>query len=166
MQGTGLRSAMVRTLQRWMNTLLESQQANRHQLAAVSRAMIRFPDPQFVPGLRQMLERDLTDWAQAREKRAKATHRGPTSPDVTHDHTLGYRSAFVAIGGADDGRQSSRGIFAGSALRRACGWRSFRNLEPRSFNGKSANCGFRTGLFPREAARKTTPRSSRNAPDL
>jgi hypothetical protein len=89
---------MVRTLQRWMNTLLESRQANRHHLAAVSRAMIRFPDPQFVPGLRQMLERDLTDWARAREERAKAAHRSPSSPDVTHDHTQGYRSAFVAIG--------------------------------------------------------------------
>jgi hypothetical protein len=60
--------------------------------------MIRFPDPQFVPGLRQMLERDLTDWARAREERAKAAHRSPSSPDVTHDHTQGYRSAFVAIG--------------------------------------------------------------------
>lgn len=96
--GEDLRSAMVRTLQRWMNTLLESQHANRHHLAAVSRAMIRFPDPQFVPGLRQMLERDLTDWARAREERAKAAHRSPSSRDVTHDHTQGYRSAFVAIG--------------------------------------------------------------------
>lgn len=96
--GDELRSAMVRTLQRWMNALLESEQANRHQLAAVARAMTRFPDPQFVPGLRQMLERDLADWARAREERAKAPHRGPTSPDMTHDHTLGYRSAFVAIG--------------------------------------------------------------------
>jgi hypothetical protein len=93
-----MRAAMVCTLQRWMNTLLESRQANRHHLAAVSRAMIRFPDPQFVPGLRQMLERDLTDWARAREERAKAAHRSPSSPDVTHDHTQGYRSAFVAIG--------------------------------------------------------------------
>jgi len=96
--GEDIRAAMVRTLRRWMNTLLQSQQANRHHLAAVSRAMIRFPDPQFVPGLRQMLERDLTDWARAREERAKAVHRGPSSPDATHDHTQGYRSAFVAIG--------------------------------------------------------------------
>jgi len=96
--GEDIRSAMVRALQRWMNTLLESQQTNRHHLAAVSRAMIRFPDPQFVPGLRQMLERDLADWARAREERAKAVHRSPSSPDVTHDHTQGYRSVFVAIG--------------------------------------------------------------------
>jgi hypothetical protein len=96
--GDKMRSAMVKTLQRWMNVLLESQQANRHQLAAIARAMARFPDPQFVPGLRQMLERDLADWARAREEYAMARPRGPTSPDVTHDHTLGYRSAFVAIG--------------------------------------------------------------------
>lgn len=92
------RSAMVRTLQYWKNILLQLPHANRHQMAAVSRAMIRFPDPQFVPGLRRMLERDLADWARAREERAKAPHRGPTSPDVTHNHTLGYQSAFAAIG--------------------------------------------------------------------
>jgi hypothetical protein len=96
--GDKLHSAMVGALQHWMTALLESQQANRHQLAAVARAMARFPDPQFVCGLRQMLERDLADWARAREEHAKAPHHGPTSPDVTHDHTLGYRSAFVAIG--------------------------------------------------------------------
>ena len=96
--GEETHSAMVATLKRWMNVLLESPTADRHQLAAVARAMARFPDPQFVPGLRRMLERDLADWARAREERAKAPHRGSTSPDVTHDHTLGYRSAFVAIG--------------------------------------------------------------------
>ncbi|UWU70562.1 NACHT domain-containing NTPase [Bradyrhizobium sp. NC92] len=96
--GQEIRSAMTTTLQRWMDTLLKAPQANRHQLAAVSLAVARFPNPQLVTGLRQMLERDLSDWAQAREERARAPHRGPTSPDVTHDHTQGYRSAFVAIG--------------------------------------------------------------------
>ncbi|MFN5456352.1 NACHT domain-containing protein [Bradyrhizobium sp.] len=92
-----MRAAMVCTLQRWMNTLLESRQANRHHLAAVSRAMIRFPDPQFVPGLRQMLERDLTDWARARVERANAAQRCPSSPAVTHANTKVYRSAVVAF---------------------------------------------------------------------
>ena len=45
-----------------------------------------------------MLDRDLADWARAREERAKAPHRGPTSPDVTHNYMLEYQSAFVAIG--------------------------------------------------------------------
>lgn len=96
--GEEMRSAMVGTLQRWMNALLESKQANRHQFATVARATARFPDPQFVPGLHRMLERDLADWARAREEHAKAPHRGPTSPDVTHDHTLEYRNAFATIG--------------------------------------------------------------------
>ncbi|QAU44189.1 hypothetical protein XH91_01670 [Bradyrhizobium guangzhouense] len=96
--GHELRFAVVGTLQRWMNALLESPQANRHQLAAVAGAMARFPTPQFVPGLRQMLARDLADWARAREEYAKAINRSPISPDVNYDHTLEYQRAFAAIG--------------------------------------------------------------------
>jgi hypothetical protein len=92
------RTAMVRTIQRWIDAMLESPQANRHQFAAVARAAARIPDPQFVSGLRRMLDRDLADWARAREEHAKAPYRGPASPDVTHSHTLEYQRAFAAIG--------------------------------------------------------------------
>jgi hypothetical protein len=92
------RAAMVRTIQRWIDAVLGSPQANRHQFAAVARATARFPDPQFVPGLKQMLDRDLADWTRAREEHAKAPYRGPASPDVTHNHMLEYQRAFAAVG--------------------------------------------------------------------
>ena len=89
---------MVTTIRRWIDVMLESPQANRHQFAAVARAAARLPDPQFVSGLRRMLDRDLADWARAREEHAKAPYRGPMSPDVTHSYVLDYQRAFAAIG--------------------------------------------------------------------
>ncbi len=92
------RTAMIRTIQNWIDAMLRSAEANRHQFAPVARAAARVPDPQFVPGLRDMLARDLADWARAREAYAKATRRGPASPDVNHSHMLEYQRAFAAIG--------------------------------------------------------------------
>jgi hypothetical protein len=95
------RATLMRTIQRWIDVLLESPRANRHQFATVARAAARLPDPQSVAGLRRMLERDLADWARAREEHAKRPYRGPASPDVTHSHLLEYQRAFAAI--RDDG---------------------------------------------------------------
>jgi hypothetical protein len=92
------RTAMVRTIRHWIDVMLGSPQADRHQFTAVARAATRVPDPQFVSGLQRMLDRDLADWTRAREEYAKAPHRGPASPDVTHSHTLEYQSTFAAIG--------------------------------------------------------------------
>lgn len=52
-------------------------------------------------GLQQMLERDLADWARAREEHSKSPWRGPLTSDVTHSYTLQYQRAFSAIGGAE-----------------------------------------------------------------
>jgi hypothetical protein len=92
------RTTMVRTTQRWIDVLLKSPQANRHQFATVVCAAARLADPQFVSGLRQMLDRDLADWARAREEHAKGPYRGPASPDVTYSHVLEYQRAFTAVG--------------------------------------------------------------------
>ena len=92
------RTVMIRTIQNWIDAMLRSAQANRHQFATVARAAARLPAPQFTPGLRDMLARDLADWARAREAYAKATRRGPASPDVNHSHMLEYQRAFAAIG--------------------------------------------------------------------
>ncbi len=92
------RATIMRTIRRWIDVMLQSPHANRHQFATVARAAARLPDPQFVSGLRRMLERDLADWARAREEHAKARYRGPASPDVTHSHVLEYQRAFAAIG--------------------------------------------------------------------
>jgi hypothetical protein len=57
--------------------------------------------PSLVTGLQQMLERDLADWARAPRRALQDTPRRPLSPDVTHCHTLQYRRAFAAVGGAE-----------------------------------------------------------------
>ena len=90
--------ALLAAIQRWIDTLLGSPQANRHHFAHVVDAIARFPDPQFVPGLERMLARDLDDWAKAREEFRKNPRRGPTSPDVSHSHTTEYQRALAAIG--------------------------------------------------------------------
>jgi hypothetical protein len=93
------RPALVGVIGRWIGTLLQSPQANRHQFAEVVNAVARVPDAQFVPGLHQMLERDLTDRARAKDQYMSSARRGPATPDVTHDHTTEYQRAFAAIGG-------------------------------------------------------------------
>jgi hypothetical protein len=93
------RPALVRVIGRWIETLLQSPQANRHQFAEVVNAAARVPDAQFVPGLHRMLERDLTDRARAKEQYMRSARRGPSTPDVTHDHTTVYQRAFAVIGG-------------------------------------------------------------------
>ncbi|MFZ0826932.1 MAG: hypothetical protein WAO02_05880 [Verrucomicrobiia bacterium] len=85
----------------WISVLLTSPKANRHQMADVVQAVERLPQPQFVGGLHKMLERDLADWARAREEFKKSRPAGPIPPDVTHSWTLQYRRAFAAIGGAE-----------------------------------------------------------------
>jgi hypothetical protein len=93
-----MRPALLLALQHWIGTMLASPQADRHQFAGVVRAVTRLADPQFVPGLQRMLERDLADWTGARDEYARARRGGP-SPDVTHSYTLEYQRAFAAIGG-------------------------------------------------------------------
>jgi hypothetical protein len=95
------RPALVRTIGRWVDAMLNSPEANRHQFAHVVRAIARFPDPQFVAGLERMLERDLADWTRAREERARSAGIRSASPDATHAYTLDYQRAFAAIGGGE-----------------------------------------------------------------
>ena len=86
----------------WIDVLLKSPQRTRHHMSEVAWAMHRFSDPSFVPKLRLMLDRDLTDW-----KRARDTYRrgqtGGVPADASHSYTNIYQGAFAAIGG-DEGR--------------------------------------------------------------
>jgi hypothetical protein len=84
----------------WIDILLSSPQANRHQMSSVVWAIQRLDSPRFVPKLKQMLDRDLSDHAHAREEYLR-TRRGSPSPDVTHSYTNAYQGAFAAIGGED-----------------------------------------------------------------
>jgi hypothetical protein len=84
----------------WIDILLSSPQANRHQMSSLAWAIQRLDSPRFVPKLKQMLDRDLSDRAHAREEYLR-TRRGSLSPDVTHSYTNAYQGAFAAIGGEE-----------------------------------------------------------------
>ena len=68
----------------WIDKLLNSSQATRHQMSEVAWALQRFGGPEFVHKLKEMLDRDLSDSASARDS-----------------YVLIYQNAFVAIGGDD-----------------------------------------------------------------
>ena len=92
-----LLDSLARTVAQWIETLLRSHEATRHQFADVVRVVERLPRPKFVDGLRLFLAEDIVRWKKAREAWL-AKPSGPRGPDVTHSHTLQYRRAFAAIG--------------------------------------------------------------------
>jgi hypothetical protein len=94
----GLLEPIVSAIQHWVEVLLASPQANRHQFANVVRAIERLPKPEFVEGLRRLLAEDLSRWKRARQEFFARPERRPLPPDVTHSYTLQYRRAFAAIG--------------------------------------------------------------------
>ena len=96
-----VRQALTDAIDRWISILLSSPEANRHQLADVACAIERVPQPRFAGALAIMLERDLADWARAREELRRSPRRGPIGPDVTMSYTLQYQRAFAAIGGPE-----------------------------------------------------------------
>ena len=67
-------------------------------MSSVVWAIQRLDSSRFVPKLKQMLDRDLSDHAHAREEYLR-TRRGSPSPDVTQSYTNVYQGAFAAIGG-------------------------------------------------------------------
>jgi hypothetical protein len=142
------REALTNVVQRWMDVVLASRDANRHQFADVARAAGRLGAPCLVQGLKQMLDRDLTDWARARAEHSHSPRRGPVPPDVSHCYGLQYQRAFAAIDGPEvtyvlyDYLSDSRfGVNAASALlenwkrrhapesRRLAPWRNFSEVK-------------------------------------
>jgi hypothetical protein len=91
---------IVSAVQRWVDVLLASPQANRHQFANVVGAIQRLPKPEFAEGLRRLLAEDLSRWQSARQEFFAQPASGPLPPDVTHSYTLQYRRALAAIGDA------------------------------------------------------------------
>lgn len=91
-------SQLTNVLEQWIKIALNSPNSNRHQFPNILRAIERLPKTRFVPDIQKMLERDLTEWAHAREKHFKSGKGGILTPDVTHSYTLQYRRTFSAIG--------------------------------------------------------------------
>ncbi len=142
------REALTSVVQTWMGALLASPEANRHQFADVARAAGRIGAPSLVRGLKQMLDRDLTDWARARAEHLRSPRRGSVPPDVSHSYVLQYQRAFAAIDGREvttvlyDYLPDSRfGVDAAGALlenwkrrhgpasRRTTPWRDFSEVK-------------------------------------
>ena len=93
-----LLDSLARMVTQWINDLLLSSGATRHQFAEIVRVIGRLPRPEFVDGLRRFLVEDLARRAQARQAHLAGTKRGPLGPDVVMSYTLHYRQAFIAIG--------------------------------------------------------------------
>ena len=105
------RDALVSMLLHWIEVMLTSPDANRHQFADVADVAGRLGDPRFVPGVQAMLARDLSDRARAREEYSRAKHKGPIPPDVVNSYTFQYRRAFAAIGGQEVAALMKRYLF-------------------------------------------------------
>ena len=61
-----LYTRMVDTVGHWVEILLASPEATRHQFAEVAQAIERLPEPQLVSGLQRLLAADLARWQRAR----------------------------------------------------------------------------------------------------
>lgn len=86
------KSALMVALKHWVNLLLGESMPNRQQLATLAEAAGTLGDPQLLPDIDRLLERDQTEWA--RQRKLHPT-QGTTSFELL------YRLAFVLVGGAD-----------------------------------------------------------------
>lgn len=93
-----LLDSLARIVAQWIDALLRSATATRHQFAEVVRVVERMARPEFVDGLRRLLTEDLARRARAREDFFAAPMGRAIPPDVSHSYTLQYRQAFIAIG--------------------------------------------------------------------
>lgn len=78
-------------LKRWITTLLNSPESNRHQRVYVVNAIERLAKPEFLDDLQKMLKCDLLE--QALEKKGR-----PYSTDGASCYMLQYQRAFSSIG--------------------------------------------------------------------
>ena len=98
---TSALAVLVPIVKGWVQLMLTSPDANRHQMSEVAGVIARLKTPELVDDLKLMVDSDLAQWARAREEFSKnPVRRGPMSPDVTHRYNLQYRQAFIAIGDA------------------------------------------------------------------
>ena len=95
------RDELVVMVLHWIEVMLTSPDANRHQFSDVVRAAECLGDSRFVSGLQKMLERDLSDQTREQEEFLKAEPNSHLRFKVRCNYTLQYRRAFAAIGGSE-----------------------------------------------------------------
>ena len=94
-----IHEALVQRVLRWIEILLTSSDATRHEMADATRAAGRLGDARLVSGIREMLRRDLTEWARAQADRTRHGSRDPK--DSTVGYVVQYQRALVSIGGPE-----------------------------------------------------------------
>lgn len=98
---TTARATLIPIVKDWVQLMLTSPDADRHQMSEVARVIARLKTPELADDLKLMVDKDLADRAKAREEFFKTPVRGgPIPADVTHSYNIQYRQAFVAIGDA------------------------------------------------------------------
>ena len=86
----------------WAARLLHSSDATRAQLASIATLVSRVPNVKLLPQLKQLLDRDLSEW-RAFNEQARAVHfrGGDATNEARMSWTLQYRRAFDAIRGPE-----------------------------------------------------------------
>ncbi|WP_456726679.1 NACHT domain-containing protein [Bradyrhizobium sp. USDA 3397] len=91
----------VELLRRWIDVMIASQTAGRHELAYVGEAVGRLGLEELVPDLKRLLDEELSRFRSARQGHADALRRGMivTSSDASMHYDNQYRASFIHIGG-------------------------------------------------------------------
>lgn len=96
-----LRETLTNVVSRWIEVMVSSPTATRHQYSDVAGAVGRLGEPRLADGLKRMLDRDLADWDSAKDQHRTSPRRGPISSDVTHSYVQQYQRAFASIDGPE-----------------------------------------------------------------
>lgn len=96
-----MRTAWIELLRRWIDVMIASPAAGRHELCHVGNAAGRLGFGELVPDLRRLLDEELSRLRRARQGHADAFRRGEsvTSSDAGMLYDNQYRASFIRIGG-------------------------------------------------------------------
>ncbi len=92
---TDIEEQLSSVIKEWINVMLTSPDATRHQFYNIARAIRRVPRTQFVLDLQKLLERDFEEREKEIEE-FKKTHVRTSGACMCY--TMQYRQAFAAIG--------------------------------------------------------------------
>jgi len=92
------------SIHQWVESLLASPVATRHQFANVARAIERLPEAEFVDDLRHLLAEDLKRWRRSREEFPVLPANLQSVSDARMSYTLQYQRALAAVGNDEAAR--------------------------------------------------------------
>jgi len=92
-------ASITAIVQNWLEALLTSPDATRHDFSEVVRVIERVPHPTFIDGLRRLLDEDFTRWRRARQQLLERPMPSDIRSDARTSYSTQYQRAFAAIGG-------------------------------------------------------------------